>query len=271
MKGRPTGIFTWFGYLIPLADRFQLIRETGFSHVVFWWGPEFEELDGHRTSHPDMARSAGLEIDSVHLPYADANDLWLDAVAGEALQERITGWISECSHCGVPTVVLHPDSGADPPPVSSKGLDRFRRLASAAEAHGVNLALENLHVPERLDAIFAGTDSPRLGFCYDSGHDHVFGGRGSGLLDRHAGRLMALHLHDNDGVSDQHRIPGHGSIDWPQLAKSLRASGYAGPLSLEVSDMLPERLGWEIAGSDPSQAARYLLEARAGLERAFSL
>ena len=37
-------------------------------------------------------------------------------------------------------------------------------------------------------------------------------------LDKLKGRLSSIHLHDNDGRSDQHRIPFTGTVDWPRLA-----------------------------------------------------
>jgi sugar phosphate isomerase/epimerase len=102
-----------------------------------------------------------------------------------------------------------------------------------AESKKVNLALENLRRPEYLDYIFAKLQSDRLGFCYDAGHEHCYC-RATDLLAKYGSKLMALHLHDNDGQTDQHQIPGEGTVDWPALKVKLRQTGYSGPMALEV-------------------------------------
>ena len=42
------------------------------------------------------------------------------------------------------------------------------------------------------------------------------------VIDRTAGRLCALHLHDNDGTCDAHLPMGQGSIDWSRTFASMR-------------------------------------------------
>jgi len=56
------------------------------------------------------------------------------------------------------------------------------------------------------------------------------------LLGRYAKRLIATHLHDNDGSQDQHRLPmpGEGKADWPRIVGVLKESSYGGPVNLEV-------------------------------------
>ncbi len=54
------------------------------------------------------------------------------------------------------------------------------------------------------------------------------------LLTMYGDRLLALHLHDNDGEEDQHALPGTGTIAWKPLMEKLDRLGYQGALSLEV-------------------------------------
>jgi len=49
-------------------------------------------------------------------------------------------------------------------------------------------------------------------------------------------KLMALHLHDNDGTDDQHRIPGKGTINWDSIVRKIRQTTYRGAVSLEVTN-----------------------------------
>lgn len=86
---------------------------------------------------------------------------------------------------------------------------------------------------ELLDYTKMGTQSA-LGVVIDTGHSFI--ARDLYGMPQLAGRkLLNLHLHDNDGVRDLHRVPGAGSIDWGRVIDDLCAADYGGPLLLEVS------------------------------------
>ena len=36
-----------------------------------------------------------------------------------------------------------------------------------------------------------------------------------------APRIFTCHLHDNNGYSDQHSVPGNGNVNWEELAEKL--------------------------------------------------
>ena len=55
------------------------------------------------------------------------------------------------------------------------------------------------------------------------------------ILKTMADRLISIHLHDNDGISDQHKLMFSGTINWDRLAGILAASSYSGCISLEVN------------------------------------
>ena len=49
-------------------------------------------------------------------------------------------------------------------------------------------------------------------------------------------RIRSTHIHDNDGVIDNHRFPllhGGGTIDWRHMMELLRANAAQFPLNLE--------------------------------------
>lgn len=31
------GIFSWFGYVMPMKERLELIKKAGFDGVTIWW------------------------------------------------------------------------------------------------------------------------------------------------------------------------------------------------------------------------------------------
>ena len=53
-------IFSWFGFPIPMEERFKLIKEAGFDGVLLWWSDEYAKVDGNKSFHPELARRNGL-------------------------------------------------------------------------------------------------------------------------------------------------------------------------------------------------------------------
>lgn len=229
------GIFNWFGYHIPMAERAALIRTTGFKHVMIWWGDDFIDIDGPKEAVPDVFRNAGLRIAGVHLPFKGINNIWLDNVEGAAVFENLHNCLQSCKEHKLPMAVLHVSGGHHPPPFSEIGVKRFQALADLAARDGVILTLENLRRLDYLDYVFAKVQSETLGFCYDSGHDLLYAPKPYLLLDQYGHKLQALHLHDNHGIFDEHLVPGEGYIDWP-LVKAKLQTWFKGPYMLECQN-----------------------------------
>lgn len=74
---------------------------------------------------------------------------------------------------------------------------------------------------------------PGIYSLVDVGHAFLNGWDVPDLLARLDQRLVALHLHDNHGTTDEHLPIGRGSIDWPAVAAVLRARGDHPALVLE--------------------------------------
>ena len=254
-----TGIFHWFGYLLPPAERIALLKAAGFSTVMLWWGDEFREIDGPKEDLAAQYRKAGQEIANGHVPYGSANDLWRDNLDGQALYERYDQCVRTAAENGLGCLVVHPIEGKGPPPIHTVGIQRLRRLADLAGEKGVGLAMENLAPTGHLDEIFAAIPQKSLGFCYDSGHDMAFSIRPYEVLEKYGDRLFALHLHDNDGSGDQHFLPGQGKVDWSRVGGLLLTAAYSGPYTLEC--MYPYQEG-KPAALSPEE---YLHAARQSL------
>ncbi|OJU12414.1 MAG: hypothetical protein BGN88_04130 [Clostridiales bacterium 43-6] len=225
-------IFSYFGYSLPLNERFRLIRNAGFSSTFLWWGMNLgDDIDKHHI--PDMARKNGLTVENIHTPFDTVNSLWEDGRDGEDYLSLLLSCIDDCKTHAIGTAVVHLSRTASPPPISPIGLERVKRLIDHAETQNINIAMENLNRPEYLDYIFEQIDSEKLGFCFDSGHENCFT-PDRNYLAQYGHKLMALHLHDNNGERDLHLLPFDGTTDWNRVAHNLTRSGYNGALSLEV-------------------------------------
>ncbi len=140
---------------------------------------------------------------------------------------------------GGSVLVMHIPRRLQYPVDTSAAWDVFRRsmdaLVPLLEETGVRLAFENTEHPGSADVILEILQlypSSVAGLCYDSGHGNI-SGNGLQLLEEALDRLLCLHLHDNDGTADQHRIPFTGTVDWPRLCGLISRSPYDGSVMLE--------------------------------------
>lgn len=233
-------IYDWFGYELPINERYQLIKKAGFDGVLLWWSEGFNRNDYR--SGPQIARDAGLFLENIHTPVQNQNNLWLDNLAGEALNDCYLRCIEDCEEFEIPTMVVHlPDEKYL---CNALGLERIKRIADKAEQLGVNVALENLRNFANLSYVFERVDSLRIGFCYDCCHHNNYNS-GIDLLSMYGSRLMALHLHDNGGSYAQHQLPFDGTIDWIVTMKKIAETNYSGatalePMNWDYKDLSPE-------------------------------
>lgn len=118
----------------------------------------------------------------------------------------------------------------------------IKRIARYAADRDVLLAMENLKdciwVLDRvLDEVGDDPEETNLGICIDIGHANqsVDAGRHpvTNYLERYKGQLRHLHLHDNCGESDDHFLPGEGTVDWPAVLDVLQRIGYSGTAAFE--------------------------------------
>jgi len=237
-------ITDYFGYPLPPQERMRLIKAAGFHGIAgLLWQDDF---DGDYNFFPEYAANAGLYIENMHAPWQGCNDLWHDGLGGDMYMEKIIEFVMVCARHGIPTLVLHPENKngivyAELPTNFNIGLGRLRRIVAVAEQQNINIAIENMCRVEYLESIFSSIASKRLGFCFDSGHWHVFM-PDIDLLGLYGDRLMALHLHDNNGEDDWHALPLSGNIDWNRIKLKLKELKYNGAIALEVGNKTFEHI-----------------------------
>lgn len=222
-------IYDWFGYELPIKERYQLIKKVGFDGVLLWWSEGFGR--NYYRNAPQITREAGLLIENIHTPVENQDDLWLDNLDGVALTDCYLQCVSDCAEFEIPTMVVH--LPGEDKPYNTLGLDRIKRITEKAEQLGVNVAFENLRNLVNLAYVLNQVDSPRIGFCYDCGHHHRYY-PGHDLLSMYGSRLMALHLHDIGGAYGQHQLPFDGPINWPAAMRKIAEKKYSGATAIEA-------------------------------------
>lgn len=256
------GIYQWFGYPIKIEKRYKMIKEAGFYSIMLWWGDRYKEFDGEKELLPDLARKSGLHIENIHAPTEFADNIWKDCIDGTELENRYMDCIKVCKRHKIDTLVIHTPMKKDQIYNKKVGLNRINCITEFAQEFGINIAVENLSRLDYLHDIFSNIKFENLGFCYDSGHDNYYT-KDSDLLATYGDRLMAIHLHDNDGTGDQHFLIGEGNVNWVKIKNDIHNSTYLGSITLELSEKLPERY-------KDTEAEIFLKEAFSRVQSVFS-
>jgi sugar phosphate isomerase/epimerase len=207
------------------------IARAGFTHVH--WCHEWNT--DHLYSDTEIARikqtlaSFGLAVVDLHGSVTPGRD-WASPseccrLAGVELARNR---IDMAARLGGDVVIMH----VPPHPPSQPLRQSLAELEGHARAVGVRIAIENGDFGA-IRELLAGNGPEYLGLCYDSGHANL-APDGLAHLESLRDRLISVHLHDNDGSADQHKLPFTGTIDWPRLARILAASTYTKCVSMET-------------------------------------
>ena len=207
--------------------------------------------------HEDVARrleDAGIGC-GVHLPFFDLHPGSLNDAVLQASRETLLRAVERAQRYGPGHFIGHPAYDASQhAPDDGRFDDWLFRSAQTwsmvLEATDAMLHLENTHEKEPLplekllDTLRTGSGSHRVGICFDVGHWYSFGGGYSGRagtdlaswLRSFAPYLTHLHLHDNDGSTDQHVGLGQGEIPFETLFTELERHGLHPTATLEPHD-----------------------------------
>lgn len=214
-------------------------------------------FSGHGKCVPEVraeVEAAGLTFLDAHAPFGPWDNYCLpDEAARPSMIARQKLALQLCAEFDVHTITAH--VGGRPPIFAEYTVEQIiestyrslDELLPVAEKLDVTIAIENswtpFTTPEQLLEIVRHYRSPHLGICYDSGHANLmarptddpesaavkaFPAYGIAtppwddrILEKMLPEVVNCHLHDNDGLVDQHRLPGLGNIDWRRIMPLL--------------------------------------------------
>lgn len=239
-------IFDGNMFSLPRREFYKLLKQSGFDSMMLGW------RDDNRIENLYNTRNAGLLIENIHAPFNNADSIWLDNLNGDDYMECLLTSIEDCREFDIPTMVVHLLNEHNSPPPSNIGIERLKRVAEKAEHDNINIAFENTYAPDLIQFTFDNIPSKKLGFCFDSGHQHCMT-PDRDLLEEFGNRLMAMHLHDNFGAGenpmyglewarkfDLHLLPFDGNIDWNKITQQLKKVKYKGAIAFEVHNFKSE-------------------------------
>lgn len=213
------------------------IANAGFSHVHWChqWNTDFLYAKCEVEQIAKWLGEYGLALLDLHGSVGPEKN-WAvpEEYRRRAGVELVRNRLEMTARLGGGVVIMHAGVAANPDG-TVPAWDALRKSLDALEACagrlGVRIAIENGEWPLIHDIL--GAYPPNyIGLCYDSGHGHI-NGVGLANLAARKERLISIHLHDNDGMADQHRLPFSGTIDWANLTAILCSSSYTKCISME--------------------------------------
>ncbi|MDD3382018.1 MAG: sugar phosphate isomerase/epimerase [Bacilli bacterium] len=223
-------IYYNYGFSKEIKEKINFIKQSGFDGVFLFCDRKTNK------KLVNNLRNEKLEIETLHLPYRYmCNNLWVKGKRGEKYKDVIIKGIKKAKRLDIKTVIMHISSSDCPPAYNSLGLERINEILKYCEKYNIILALENLRRLDYLDYILENCNSKKLKFCFDSGHANAFTKNINNFnWNKYKDKLHCVHLHDNNGLCDEHLLPFTGNIDWNKLMIDLNNINYSGNLTLEV-------------------------------------
>jgi sugar phosphate isomerase/epimerase len=177
---------------------------------------------------------------TLHAPFMDLNPGAVDAMVRSATQMRFKQVLSVAAVLRPRVVVFH--AAYDRWRYAGRrdlwlenSMETWPRIVdTASKIDGMRIAVEN---PEALAMLIERINSPRFGFCFDTGHFNLFSTvtmeAWFALLGKH---LVEVHLHDNSGSEDAHQALGKGTVDFARVFRLIRECAASPVFTLEAHD-----------------------------------
>jgi sugar phosphate isomerase/epimerase len=159
-------------------------------------------------------------------------------------RERLRGLFALARELGIGIVNIGSGGKTGDEESTREAIERVRDFAKLAGDAGVNLAVKP-HVGQAIHDAATGlrlvneVTEPALGLNFDPSHLFRANETPQAVAPRWGSKIITSHFRDcpwregSPGAPEQ-QIPGRGIVDIPATLKALRATGYAGPLNLEV-------------------------------------
>lgn len=238
-------------------NMYEKLKEHGFSCIDYgmadtteaYYSFDENEFKDYFIKQKKLAIKAGIEFSQIHGPWRwpPKDDSFEDR---EERLEKMKKSIKATSLLECKYLVIHPIM---PYGIEEAGTKQafetwklniifMEKLLKEAKKYGVIICLENMPMPEFSLAtpscilkMVNEINDDNFQICLDTGHVSVFNDLSLSYTIRELGdKIKVLHIHDNNGVYDEHLSPHKGIIDWKEFSKALEDIGYNGVISLET-------------------------------------
>jgi 4-hydroxyphenylpyruvate dioxygenase len=227
-----------------LVEKLHACAAAGFD------GVEIFEPDLIASDHsPDEIRALARRLDLSLDLYQPLRDLeGVDEVTFADNLRRAGATFATAQRLGIDTVLVCSNVATATVDSDEISADQLRRIGDLAQTYGIRIAFEALAWGRFVDdyrrswRIVELADHPAVGLCLDSFHVLSRGHDPAAIKDIPGAKIFYLQLADAPALSmdllswsRHHRLfPGEGTFDLVGFVSDVLATGYDGPLSLEV-------------------------------------
>ena len=227
-----------------LVEKLHACAAAGFDGVEIF-EPDLIASDHSPEEIRALACRLGLSLD-LYQPLRDLEGV--DEVTFADNLRRAGATFATAQRLGIDTVLVCSNVATATVDSDEVSADQLRRIGDLAQGYGIRIAFEALAWGRYVDdyrrawRIANLADHPAVGVCLDSFHVLSRGHDPAGIADIPADKIFYLQLADAPALtmdvlswSRHHRLfPGEGTFDLVGFVAQVLATGYDGPLSLEV-------------------------------------
>jgi len=184
----------------------------------------------------------------LHTPSIDVNLASLNPSIGRASEKITLKTVHFASKVNAELLVSHVGRLSRDHPQSlmkkafKNAVARLKHIANASKDSGIIFTIENDH--KTADYIIAGYPQQILSLVenidckltFDIGHANTLG-KIENFLDTLSTYIVNIHLHDNNGVNDEHLPLGEGKIDIAKTLEKIKMSNRSTTLILECHSL----------------------------------
>jgi sugar phosphate isomerase/epimerase len=196
-----------------------------------------------RDKFTELAPSYDLKY-AIHAPFNDLNIAGFNDTMRRISRETIKECMKVASELDLKEITMHPGHYCPagmyaPEKVNELSREGVHELAEYGSELGIKISLENMPIPnwtlcttrDELVSYIEGTD---MAICFDIGHAHI----NSQIFEmmEEKNRFGNVHVHDNNGKRDLHRIIGTGSVPFDKFMGEL-VSSYSGNIIIEANNL----------------------------------
>lgn len=230
-----------------------------------------------------QAEDLGICFNQAHAPFSMTHKPWLEGRREDILR-RYRVAFEMAGLLGVRNMVVHPLHcmnylNNDPDWILEENVAYYTALSPMAQDAGVRIAIENMWQRNRYNKqiVLSVCSSPYelrkyvdacnqvapcFVACLDVGHCILTGHDPANAIVVLGDRLDVLHIHDVDGVNDNHTCPMTQTVDFHSIVDQLKRIGYRGEFTLEADqyykNFQPEQ--YEKALGEMARVARELVK-----------
>lgn len=231
-------------------------KQAGFDRMEynFATGPAAAKpLAGDNWKETVTGIRQTLEDNHITVPYT--HDYWYiianakDAADIALKDEMVLRSVEATAMLGAPMMVAHAQSIYDENGYNAAKTCEYNRkffyeLGDLAAKQGISIVVENVFpiagcldftsYAEDMAELMQILNDPMFGVCWDFGHANMAKVDHEKSLEIIAPWLRHIHVDDNKAVTDDHTVPGYGTVPWDKVMSKLKAIGYRGDLNLAV-------------------------------------